>query len=498
MRQFRSLESVKFQRDMVDNYGGLVVRMHGLFNQRPALYIYDPKALHTILIKNETIWEENPGFIAINQALFGPGLLSTLGEQHRKQRKMLNPAFSVTHMRFMLPVFYDTCRRLRDAISRRVKDAPQEIDMANWMGRTALELIGQGGLGYSFDKLVDDKKDVFAESLKRLFPIVSELGILPLFLPQLRAIVPARLRGVLGSIVPIATARDMKRNADLVAQKSQKIYNSKKRAFQEGDEAIGEQIGQGKDIMNILMRANMSLSDKNGLPEYELVSQMSTLVLAAMDTTSNTLSQILLLLAEHADVQQRLRAEIIEASGGEDLPYDTLMQLPHLDAVCRESLRLYPPLQWSSRVATQDTVVPLSKPILGVDGTLITEIAVQKGTEAFTGVLGCNTSKAFWGEDALQWKPERWLSPLPDSVTEAGLPGVSGNLMTFLGGKRACIGFKFAEMEMKVVLAVLLQSFVFAPSGKEIRWIPAPVFYPTVGEDSRYPQMPLRVATYSN
>lgn len=59
-----------------------------------------------------------------------------------------------------------------------------------------------------------------------------------------------------------------------------------------------------------------------------------------MDTTSNTLSITLSILAEHPDVQEKLRKEIIEASNGEDLGYDTLVSLPYLDAVCRETLRL--------------------------------------------------------------------------------------------------------------------------------------------------------------
>lgn len=59
-----------------------------------------------------------------------------------------------------------------------------------------------------------------------------------------------------------------------------------------------------------------------------------------MDTTSNALCVTLLLLAEHPDVQEKLRKEILEASHGEDLDYDKLVSLPYLDAVCRETLRL--------------------------------------------------------------------------------------------------------------------------------------------------------------
>ncbi len=60
-----------------------------------------------------------------------------------------------------------------------------------------------------------------------------------------------------------------------------------------------------------------------------------------MDTTSNALSHIIHLLAEHQDVQEKVRAEVTEARDGQDIPYDQLVELPYLDAVCRETLRLW-------------------------------------------------------------------------------------------------------------------------------------------------------------
>lgn len=59
-----------------------------------------------------------------------------------------------------------------------------------------------------------------------------------------------------------------------------------------------------------------------------------------MDTTSNALARTLQLLAQNPDVQEKLRSEIIEARDGQDLPYDRLVELPFLDAICRETLRL--------------------------------------------------------------------------------------------------------------------------------------------------------------
>ena len=59
-----------------------------------------------------------------------------------------------------------------------------------------------------------------------------------------------------------------------------------------------------------------------------------------MDTTSNALSHIIHLLAEHPDVQEKLREEVISAFDTDDIPYDELVDLPYLDAICRETLRL--------------------------------------------------------------------------------------------------------------------------------------------------------------
>ena len=62
---------------------------------------------------------------------------------------------------------------------------------------------------------------------------------------------------------------------------------------------------------------------------------------AATDTTSSALGRTMQLLAEHPDVQEKLRAEVLDArDSDEDIPYDRLMELPLLDAVCRETLRL--------------------------------------------------------------------------------------------------------------------------------------------------------------
>ena len=79
-----------------------------------------------------------------------------------------------------------------------------------------------------------------------------------------------------------------------------------------------------------------------------------------------------------------------------------------------------------------DTIIPLSEPLRCVDGTVITEVPVPKGTTILLNLRACNTTKALWGEDACEWKPERWLRPLPKPVEDARIPGIYANLYVLL------------------------------------------------------------------
>ena len=87
------------------------------------------------------------------------------------------------------------------------------------------------------------------------------------------------------------------------------------------------------------------------LPEAELKAQINTFLFAGSDTTSNALSRILHTLALHPKAQERLRQELIAVGApNADLEYDVLDRLPYLDAVCRETLRLYAPARFLQRL----------------------------------------------------------------------------------------------------------------------------------------------------
>ncbi|THH31934.1 hypothetical protein EUX98_g2240 [Antrodiella citrinella] len=232
----------------------------------------------------------------------------------------------------------------------------------------------------------------------------------------------------------------------------------------------------------------MVASAENRLTDDQLVAQVNTMIIAATDTTSNVLSRTLHVLSERLDVQDKIRQEISDARanlGEDELTYDMLMELPWLDAICRETLRLYTPAIELDRVVTRDTVLPLSRHVLDNKGNFIHKIPLAKGTNVTFSIYGYNRSKDVWGPDATEWKPERWFSPLPESAKMMPNGTVYSNIMTFSAGKRACIGFKSAKFEMKLIFFYLVEASKFLPTDDDIFWNASYVVYPSTLENKR-------------
>ncbi|TEB40175.1 cytochrome P450 [Coprinellus micaceus] len=493
-----TVDAWDYHKHLAMTYGS-VVKLRGVFGAK-ALFVYDPKALHHIFIKDQHIFDKTEGFAIAAGLVWGEGLFATSGEQHRKQGKMLSSVFSGARMRNMVPTFYDVTHKLRDTFLAKVSTSPKEIDVLDWMSRTTLELIGQSNLGYTFESLAEDSKEhTYTRELKKFPDIYAQLTPAREYvLPWVYNIgTPAFRRWVVDHI-PWKPLRELRDIADVMKATSNDIIGPKQRAMQEGNEAVADQVRGGDDFLNVLLRENMKASGDDRLTDEELLGQVSTLTHAAMDTTSSAVSRVLWLLSHNVDAQNKLREEIRQAHdmcGGDRLGYDELVSLPFLDAVCRETLRLHPPAPTTVRETREDVILPFSKPVRGIDGSEMYDVLVPKGTMVFPSFLSSNCDPDLWGPDSYEWKPERWIEGLPSSVTDAKLPGVDSHLMTFSGGKSACIGFKLAQLEMKVVLCVLLDKFKFAPAnGKEIEWKMAVLVTPAVVGELGVTQLPLEVS----
>ncbi|KAI0781643.1 cytochrome P450 [Irpex lacteus] len=480
---------------------GSVSKLHGILGSQ-SLFTSDPKVLQHVLVKDQQYFGEQSWLLAYNMACYGPGLLSVDGERHKKQRKMLNPAFSVAQMRRICSTLYKTAHILQEAIRSEVQGARQEVDVLSWLSRSALESIGRGGLGYSFDVFRAGKENEFAHALKVFIPALTKLVAVAPVAQYFGTLGSAQLRSHIMDYLPLRAVKQLNYAIGSMRYHSVKIYEEKKTAIMANlRDTVTTKANEREDdsdaILAALIRANAEAEAADALQDDELIAQMSTILFAATDTTSGMLSRLLHLLAQRPQVQEKLRAEVKDARDEHDIPYDKLIQLPYLDAVCKETLRMYPPTPTAFRQAQQDVVLPLSFPIRDINGKEQREILVPKGTVIVFDLAGANRHKAVWGDDADVWKPERWLTPLPDTVINAHMPGVYSHLMTFLGGSKSCIGFKFAAIEMKVILTVLLDRLKFSLTKEDIYWNSSLVTFPTVGKIDHEPRLPLGVEPLS-
>jgi cytochrome P450 len=113
----------------------------------------------------------------------------------------------------------------------------------------------------------------------------------------------------------------------------------------------------------------------------------------------------------------------------------------------------------------------------------------------FVPILAINRSKALWGEDAGEFMPERWEA-VPEAVS--GIPGVWGNMLTFLGGPHACIGYRFTLAEMKAILYSLIRAFEFelaVPADKISKKTSGIVQRPVVAGEKGH-SMPMIITPY--
>ncbi|KAG6844219.1 hypothetical protein H0H87_008765, partial [Tephrocybe sp. NHM501043] len=185
-----------------------------------------------------------------------------------------------------------------------------QIDILHWMGRTALEMVGQSGLGYSFDSLLEDTEPHPCYQAAKAFPWAIDCEQEYLLPTALKFGTPRFRRWVLNHL-PIKNWHRIRDIADTWDHTATKIFEEKKRALGAGDEALANQVDQAKDLISLLMKANMKASEEEKLPDAQVLGQ------------------------------ERLRVEVTEAREvhGGDIPYDHLVALPFMDAVCRETLR---------------------------------------------------------------------------------------------------------------------------------------------------------------
>ncbi|KAH7926700.1 cytochrome P450 [Leucogyrophana mollusca] len=468
--------SPKTHEAYVQKYGRNV-RIRGLGPWDERLLPLDPVSVSHVL-KNSTIYEKPWQSRRLITSLIGCGMLAAEGHVHKRQRRVATPAFSIQNMRALVPLVFSKGNELKEkwieildsAGGSSVDSAREtEIDVCHWISRATFDVIGLAGFGYNFNAIQKQSDELFS-AYKEMFEIAVSQGegfrtILGIYLPTIN------------NLFPDNRARTVLRCQEVIRRVAGKLVQQKKSRIQEGEK--NGIANADKDLLSLLLKSNVatSLPPDQRISDEDILHNVNTFMFAGSDTTSLALTWTLLLLARYPAMQSRLRTELLTVvpttpesqltpEETESL-HSTLSNLPYLDNVTKEALRLIPPVHSSLRVATQDDEVPVSYPVHLSDGTVSDQksVRVPKGSFVHVPVEALNLDKEIWGEDAWEFDPDRWDN-LPEAVQS--LPGLFSNLLTFSAGPRSCIGMRFSMIEMKTFLYILLTNFVFSETDKKI------------------------------
>ncbi|KAK7048105.1 cytochrome P450 [Favolaschia claudopus] len=438
------------------------------------------------------------------------GLLTVEGDAHKRQRKILTPAFSSSHIKSLTPIFWDSAKKLRDiwlhtaSLAEDGKESTHDdskskassippgfarVDALMWLGRATLDAIGLAGFGYRFNSLAQEDED---NELARAFGVIFStarkfrvMTILQVWFPFLR-----RFRR--NNAVMTQAHETMRRiGLELIEERSRAVIEEQRRIVSgNSGEIDGDKTILGRDILSVLIRSNIATAANENMSVDEVLCQISTFIAAGHETTSSALTWCLYALVQHPLEQRKLRAALRDVERSLQLEQpglhesdpqlyqqtltDLISKCEYLDWVIREALRLHAPITSTMRVCMRDEdEIPVTSEgangehggggCMDKHGKRLYGIRVKKWDIITIPIQAINKSQALWGEDSRAFRPERWAQP---PLTAKAIPGLYSNILTFLNGNpldgnRACIGYKFALIEMKIFLYTLLKDIEF-------------------------------------
>ncbi|CAK1362724.1 Protein LUTEIN DEFICIENT 5, chloroplastic [Cercospora beticola] len=425
--------------DEVPNEG--LIYYAGFFRATPHVIVTSPDAIREVLVTRAYDYVKPDIGRKFLEQTTGRGLIVVEGDEHKMQRKSVAPAFSGKHVRDLVPVFWKKAKELADVLASQLDVVSEGDDERNtgvvelnmWASRATIDIICAATLGREFDSLRNSDNElalqygrVFGEAGAQIWIIFDLLGAPP----------PLQLARWMPFFTKFRNAAEGRYQLrplcrKLVEQKRQDIESGK-------DSQV--------DILSVLMQSGEFKDDG-------LVDQLLTFLAAGHETTSSAFAFTCWLLAKHPEIQKRLRDELkAHFTGVENISMTAtdLDNLPYLDAVISEQLRLYPSAPISPRWSVRETS------ILGHH--------IPKDQFVLLCPWATNRSKKLWGEDAQEFRPERWLTKEGSENVKDADPM---RFLTFFYGPRSCPGQAFSRLEQKCLVAALIMRFQIEMADEE-------------------------------
>jgi cytochrome P450 len=380
--------------DLQKRYGDLV---HFRIGPQHVFLVARGDLMREVLVTHQKSFKKGPGFERARIVL-GDGLLTSEGEFHLRQRRMLQPAFHRRRVAAYGDIMVDEAGRVGAGWQHG-----QVRDVSADMTQLALRVVTRALFGAELD-----------DRARRIGQAVAEVGEFFDYLTI--ALLPVLLR------TPLPRVRRFRRGIAELKQAAEQVVAARRL----------DPTADGADLLSILLDARDSEGDGTGMTDEQVRDEAVTLITAGHETTANGLNWAWYMLALDPEVEGRFHAELAAVLDGRPpVPADAA-SLHYTEAVLLEAMRLYPPAWGIERRALCDQ---------SIGGYVI-----PAGAAVLMPTFLINRDPRLY-PDPLRFDPERFLPGAP------GRPDWAYPL--FGGGTRKCIGAAFAMLEAVLVLAEL-------------------------------------------
>jgi cytochrome P450 len=367
-----------------------------------AFLLNHPDFTRDLLITNNTKFVKGRA-LQRSKRLLGEGLLTSEGEYHLRQRRMIQPAFHREKIKSYAEAMTGYAAKMRDEWQDgEVRDIDKE------MMRLTLQIVGKT----LFSANVEDKADEVGAALTTIIEMFNYM-LLPF--------------SELLEKLPIPQVKRFNSAKETLDSTIYRIINERRKS--------GEDKG---DLLSMLLQAQDEESGGK-MTDEQVRDECLTLFLAGHETTANALTWTFYLLSQNPEKEAKLHEELKQVLQNERIPsIEDLPNLKYTESVLAESMRLFPPAWTLGRLAIEDHEFGGYK--------------IPKGSLVLTSQFVMHRDRRFW-ENAETFLPERWEK---QSVREAQKKYI---YFPFSGGVRGCIGEGFAWTEGILLIATLARKW---------------------------------------
>ncbi|KAL5760005.1 hypothetical protein ACOSQ2_018843 [Xanthoceras sorbifolium] len=399
------------------------------------VFTADPSNIEYIMRTNFNNFPKGSYFRERFHDLLGNGILNADGESWKEQRRMAKAQIhSSQFMEHSVRTVQDLVHEKLLKLTEKLVISGDSFDLQGVLLRFTLDNICTAALGVDPGCLSLDLPEVpFAKAFEEATELTLCRFLMPPFVWK-----PLKFFG-------IGYEKRLKKALEIVHDFAEKIVTDRRIRL--------NSLGSLNDQSDILSRIMETEDENMHIPDKFFRDFCISFILAGRDTTSVALAWFFWLLDKNPEVETRVVNEINGILGHQRttthnnndqnvgfITVEELKKMVYLQAALSESLRLYPSVPIEMKQVLEDDVLP--------DGNM-----VRKGARVLYCTFSMARIKSIWGEDCLEFKPERWIKD-GRFVSENQF-----KYAVFNAGPRLCVGKKFAYMQMKMVAASMLMRY---------------------------------------